>query len=425
VSALTRITYVLLVAFTMASIVAWQGNGLLQFSAGPINVNLFDLLFLLAMVLLVREMTLEGGQGIPRGNRLSLAFVALYCGYQIAVVLPVAVAFHGLAPISVARSLEDRLALLLVPFVYLVVARYMEVRRIIAWVNLAALLLVGYALYRYATVGIVGETETGSFRVREVWGGATLLFGFLILTSLFLRRPTLWSYVMAVIGLLGMALTNHRSAYVALIVVVPPLLISSRRAAQRIVVITVVLVCAAGVVFLFAPTVRDSVAYSFSTMINPSADQNAQDRVDRSKLGLQYFAAHPLGDYTWNQQYYLVNVGSATFEPHNFIVQLLGQQGIVATAFFLLMLAATAVVGWVNQRRDRTSAVMLAYLAYYLVFCLFNTSLINVNNVLLLIVPLALILVRNAALARGGEPEVDAPPAGAEGGLVASRHGAL
>jgi hypothetical protein len=48
------------------------------------------------------------------------------------------------------------------------------------------------------------------------------------------------------------------------------------------------------------------------------------------------------------------------------------------------------------------SAVMLAYFCFYLVFCLFNTNLLNPNNLLLLVLPVALILSRNAALA-GGE----------------------
>jgi O-antigen ligase len=404
-----------LVAYTTAAIVYWEG-GLPEFSAGPVNVTLFDLLMLAAVILLARELTLEGGLAIPRGNRAVLAFVLLYCGYQLAVVLPVAVVFHGLDPVTVIRSLEDRIALLLVPFVYLVVAKYMPERRIIAWVNAAALFLVAYALYRYATIGIVGETDAGAFRVRELWGGATLLFGFLILTSLFLCRPTVWSYAMAVAGLLGMALTNHRSAYLALLLTIPPLLISSRRAARRLVVMGVVVVCAGGLVFMLAPTVRQSVAYSFETIVNPGSDQNAQDRVDRSRLGLEYFAAHPLGDYTWSQRYYLVDVGADTFEPHNFIVQLLGQQGIIAFAFFMGMIASAVAVAWAG-RRDRASAVMLAYLAYYLVFCLFNTSLLNANNILLLILPLAMILSRNALL-RSEQEEPAALPLPLKKGLL-------
>ena len=122
---LVNITLVLLVASTAVSMAFEASGSLLQFSAGPINVNLFDLLLLLAAALLVREATLKRGQVIPAGNRTVLALVLGYCAYQVAVVLPVAVVVHGFEPISVARLLENRMALMLVPFVYLVGLKYM------------------------------------------------------------------------------------------------------------------------------------------------------------------------------------------------------------------------------------------------------------------------------------------------------------
>ena len=143
-------------------------------------------------------------------------------------------------------------------------------------------------------------------------------------------------------------------------------------------------------------------------MLNPNADQTARDRVDRSRLGWDYFVEHPLGDYAWSGRFYLVDL-DYPFEPHNFVIQLLGQQGIVGFALVAGMFAATARIGWRNQRNDRMSAVMLAYFAFYLLFCLFNTSLLNTNNVLLLILPIALILGRNATLAEeagAAEPSV-------------------
>jgi O-antigen ligase len=413
VSLLSRITLVLLLAYTALSIVfaaIAARDGLLPFSFGPINVNLFDILLLVAVAQLLQETTLEHGQGIPPANRAVLAFVLGYCVYQIAVILPVSVTLHDLEPIAVARALEDRFALILIPFVYLVVLKYMSPLRLVGWVNAVALLLAFYAVYKYAAEGTPGAGEVvGVYRLRELWGGATLLFGFLILTSLFLRRPSAFAYVTAFVGLIGLALTNHRSGYVALIVTLPPLLINSRRAATRAVVILLVVAGATGLLFTTAPATRESVMYSLRTMMNPTSDQNARDRVDRSILGLEYFAAHPLGDYTWSQRYYLVDMGPNAFEPHNFIVQLLGQQGIVGFALFAGVIVVTARIGWRNRRKDRMSAVMLACLAFYLVFCLFNAGLLNTNNILLLILPVALILARNAALQESVEEAQCAP----------------
>jgi O-antigen ligase len=205
------------------------------------------------------------------------------------------------------------------------------------------------------------------------------------------------AYLTALIGIIGIALTNHRSGYVALFLTIPPLLINSRRMARRAILGAVVILTAALLLLAVSPATRESVLYSFDTLVNPTADTSARDRVDRSKLGWDYFVAHPLGDYQWNQSYYLVYVGPDNFEPHNFVIQLLGQQGIVGFAFFAGLVVATARIGWRN-RRDRVSAVMLAYLAFYLIFCLFNTNLLSLDNVMLLIVAAGVILAQNAAL---------------------------
>jgi O-antigen ligase len=399
VAALIRIVLVLLVVFTAVSIAVGAGGVVLGFRFGPIDVYVFDLLLLAATILLMREATLKQGQPIPSANRTVLMLVAFYCAYQLVVVLSVAVVFHDLDPIAVVRQLESRLALLLIPFVYLVGLKYVSAQVLIRWVNAAAVCLALYALYRYATVGITGwQDPDAEFRLRGLWGGASLLFGFLVLTSLFLRRPGVTAFVLTLVGLVGIGLTNHRSAYVALFVTVTPLLLRSQRLGKRVFIILLVATSAALLLFSVSSTARDSVVYSLRTMLNPTADSSAWDRVDRSRLGWEYFVAHPLGDYQWSGRYYLVDVGPYAFEPHNFVIQLLGQQGIVGFTLVTGLFVATAGIGWRNRQADPVSAVMLAYLVFYLVFCFFNTNLLNINNVALLILPIALILARNAAL---------------------------
>lgn len=405
---LIRIVLLALVACGAVSTAIDAQAGVLGFGVGPVYLYLFDLLLLVAVVLLVREATLRRGQPIPSANRTVIALVFGYCAYQIAVVLPVAVVFHGLEPITVARQLENRVALILIPFVYLVGLKYVSPQRIVSWVNAGAVGLACFGLYKYATVGITGYGAGDAFRLKEIWVGGALWSGFLILTSLFLRRPNAFAYVLALMGLLAMALTNHRSGYVALLFTVPPLLVNTHRLGKRAAII--LLVAATGTVLLFSvsPTARNSVMYSFRTMLNANADQTARDRVDRSRLGWDYFVANPLGDHVWSGRFYLVDVEDG-FEPHNFVIQLLGQQGIVAFALFAGMIVTTARIGWRNRRDDPMSAVMLALFAFYLLFCLFNTSLLNINNVVLLILPVALILGRNATLAEeasAAEPSV-------------------
>ena len=397
---LVRILLLSLIALTGFSIAVNAEGGVLGLSVGAVHIYAFDLLLLAAVVLLLREATLEHGQPIPSANRTVIALVLGYCAYQIAVVLPIAVVFYGLAPIAGARQVMDRLALIFIPFVYLVGLKYMPPRRIVSWVNVAAVCAAFYGLYKYATLGIISWQEAGggALRIRELWVGATMLFGFLVLTSLFLRRPTVFAYLLALLGLVGMGLTNVRSGYLALVLVVPPLLVNARRLGRRAAVILLLAASATLMLFATSPTARDSLIYSFQTMVNPTADQSARDRLDRSQLGWDYFVAHPLGDYVWSGRYYLVDPGHMHFEPHNFVIQLLGQQGIVAFILFAGMIIATARIGWRNRRNDPMSAVMLGYLTFYLLFCLFNTNLLNINNVVLLILPIALILARNATL---------------------------
>jgi O-antigen ligase len=143
-------------------------------------------------------------------------------------------------------------------------------------------------------------------------------------------------------------------------------------------------------------------------MLNPSADINTRDRLERSQLGWEYFLAHPLGDYTWSQQYYLVDLGpDNSFEPHSFVIQLLGQQGIVGFVFFIAIIATTARIAWRNRAADRLSAVLLAYFAFYWIFCLFNTEYINQWNILLMAAPAGMILARNATIVAVTELELE------------------
>ena len=229
-----RIVLLLLVVFTGVSTAVNAQGAVLGFSVGPVDIYAFDLLLLAAVVLLLREATLMQGQPIPSANRTVIALVLAYCAYQIAVVLPIAVVFHGLDPIAVARQLSNRIALMMIPFVYLVGPKYVSPQRIVSWVNAAAVCLALYALYKYATVGITGcRIPVRRSACASSGAAPAMLFGFLILTSLFLRRPSPFAYALALLGLLGMALTNHRSGYVALLLTVPPLLVNARLLGRR------------------------------------------------------------------------------------------------------------------------------------------------------------------------------------------------
>jgi len=398
VPALARVTLVALIAYSAVAMALQLSINLVQLSAGPVNVYLFDLLLMPALLLLLVEALSTHGRCMPAANRTVVFLVVGYCAYQIAVILPVGVIFHDLTPITVVRDVENRVALILIPFVYLVGLKHTSARRVVLLVNISAALLALFVMYRYGTVGPVDVQAgtTGGLRLRALWGGATLLFAFLVLTSIFLARPSLVSYAAAGLGLVGITLTNHRSGYLALIVVVVPLVFHFRHASKRIVILVLLVASSAVLLLTASAAIRESTFYSLQTMLNPSADRNAIDRVDRAKLGFDYFMANPLGDFSWSHRHYLVYLARGDFEPHNFVAQILSEQGIVGFAFIAAICFTLMAIAWRN-RADRMSAVMLACLVFYLLFCLFNTNILNVWNIMLLAVPAGVILDRSAA----------------------------
>ena len=400
-SALAYVMFAALLAYSGLQ-VAWGGSLdiWLRMSAGPLTVYSFDVLVLVGASLLLYEAISVQRQAMPGPNRVVVTLVLGYCAYQLAVVFPIAVTFFGLEPIGVLRELEARLGLALVPLVYLVVLKYISIGRVVLLVNLTAVAVALHAVYVYATSG--ANFDVGKFRVAD--GHAAFLFAFLILTSLFLQRRVLVSYVAAMVGLLGLVMINHRSAYLALVAVSLPLVFRFRRASARTTVVLIVVISFAVLALSAAPAVRESVYYSLQTMVEPTADQNARDRLDRSALAWQFFVANPLGDHTWNQRYYLIDL-QQPFEPHNFVMQILDQQGLVGFAFFTGIVVAVARIAWRNRASDRVTAVMLASFAFYLLFSLFNTTILNQWNILLLAVPAGIILERNAALLRMRSPQ--------------------
>lgn len=404
VPTLVRVSLLALVAYTAISMaVAAQLDDMLALQVGPVTVYLFDILLLFAVVLVVHQLLIDGDLPVPPSNRTVLFLVLAYCAYQLAVIFPLAVIVYGIEPVGALRQLEWRLSLILIPYIYLAVLRWVTTERLILLLKVAASLLALYVIYRYITVGPVFDDGT---RLRQLWGGATLLFGFLIITSVFLPSARLIITIGgAALGLAGIVLTNHRSGYVALLAAVIPIVLQRRHLSSRMLVAPVIALACLALVLVASPTIRASTYYSLRTMVDATADQTARDRVDRSGLGLAYFAEHPLGDYTWSGRYYLVDLGGNDFEPHNFVVQFLSQQGIVGLAFLLGIILATMRIAWRNRAADATSTVMLAYFVFYLVFCLFNTVIINQWNVLLLAVPVGVILHRNASLAAATVPD--------------------
>ena len=384
-------------------------------SVGAISVYPFDLILGFALLaLLVKDAFFFRPETVPE-NRLVLLLCVGYMGYQIFVVVPAAVLLHAMGPIDAVRALEVRLGLILVLVVYGVVLRYCRPQVVVAMMDAAAIALALWTFYLYLRGGH-GSFADGRFSVRVIWGGASLLFGWLFFTSLFYWPVRWWRVVFALLAVGGIVLANHRSGFLALLASFVMLMLAMGRVTRRVVLTVAVIAIVGGGVYYAAPSVRASAAYSLSTMFNAQSDTNAQDRVVRTRLGFNYFLQHPLGDYIWNHRYYLVNV-TYDFAPHNFVVQMLTIQGVIASLLFFAVIGFAVAVAWRN-RRDGGSAVMLSYLTFYLVFCLFNTNIDQYENQALFAVTVALILHQNRML---HEANASLPPGDDGAATKASR----
>ena len=377
------------------------------FSLGFVDITPVDVVLGLAILALLAVNAFFFKRDPVQLNRLVVWLCMVFAGYQFFVVLPAAVLLHGLRPIDVLRLLEYRFDLVLVLVVYGVVLRFSSPRLLVALFDTAAAALAFWVIYRYFAMGATGYTEDGVFRLRIAWGGCSLLFGWLILSSLFYWPVRPWRVALAIVAMTALVLTNHRSAFLALLAALIAQMLATGLVTRRLAMtFAVVAVMGAGLYYA-SPSVRDSITYSFRTMIDANADVTAQDRIVRSRMALDYFAEHPLGDYIWNQRYYLVNV-SFDFVPHNFVVQRLVTQGMIGSALFFAVIGITIFLGWRN-RRDHTSAFCLSYLTLYLVFCFFNANIDLQENQALFAAAAAVILHQNRILQEDGAwlPQLD------------------
>jgi O-antigen ligase len=362
-------------------------------SLGFIDVTPTDLLLGFGVLALLGVSAFQFRRESAPLNRLVLSLCLVYIGYQFLVVLPAAVLLHGSSPIQVLRLLEYRFDLVLVLVVYAVVLRFTSPQLLLTVIDIAAAGLALWIIYRYASGGATGYWEGGVFRLRVAWGGSSLLLGWLVLSSLFYWRMSVWRILLAMLGAAALTLTNHRSGILALIVACGVQMLAAGRVTRRIAVILLVAVVTGVAVYYASPAVRDSVTYSLRTMIDANADVTAQDRVVRSRMALDYFAEHPLGDYIWNGRFYTVTV-AYDFPPHNFVVQRLVTQGVIAGSLFFAVIGVTVAVAWRN-RRDHLTAFALAYLALYLAFCFLNANIDLLENQALFAVAMGVILHQN------------------------------
>ena len=237
-------------------------------SAGFIGVYPFDIVLGLGILALLLSTAFFVRPDPVPANQFVVSLCIVYLGYQLFVVLPAAVLLHGLGPIDVLRGQEARLGLILVLVVFGVVLRYIRPVVLVTVLDIAATALALWVVYLFLKSGEQGVMEGGRYTVRQVWGGATLLIGWLFFTSLFYWPVRWWRVVLAILALGGIVLANHRSGFVALLAAIAIQMAATGRLTRRV-VLTVAVIAALGAgVYYGAPSVRRSAEYSLGTMFS-------------------------------------------------------------------------------------------------------------------------------------------------------------
>lgn len=399
----TLFAAVALLAYTALAIALYQTVPFLVIvHVGDNGLLPFDFVFWLCAFLLIRAFLRRQAILATPLLRYVTYIVLFYLAYQVLVVAPVAVIKGTYPPIGALYAVTQRFTAVLVLFFALLLPRYWNPRIVFRLIEIAAVILLIVALWRLST-GTRVDYDVATGRFRALWGGGTLLFGWVLVVRLLRPRLRPQDLLFSLLALAGIVLINHRSAYIAIAMSFICYLLTRRRHTIRTVG-TVLLVCIiAGLLIVsLVPSLYSGLRYSFGTVLNPYADTNASDRITRVGLGLQTFTAYPLGDVFWRapNMYYIVDLGDSYFEPHNFAAQLLVKEGVVGTLVWFALLALCLSASFRNARRDQMSAVLGAYLVFYLTFCFFNANFYMTNNVMFLTAPMGLILWRDALLLR-------------------------
>lgn len=387
------------VVFTGFSVLSGQNLGWQwPLHAGPVTVYLYDLLLLSATTTILIKNRQRWQRGLVSSNVWVLQALLLYLGYQVFVLLPLAHAMtHNSLTVSI-RDLSPRLSVLLIAFFYPIALADLPPRRLIKALDVAAVLVLLVAIVTFVAAGPTTYLVGGAVRLRELWGGSALLFGWLLFSRLFLHRLNALNSLAVLGGLVGIVLVNHRSTYVALLPALGVQMALYARSRKRTMIIGF-LTFGGFMAVLVAPTVvRTSFFYSMG-IFSGKTDVTTNDRIQTAGLAWDYFKAHPVGDFVLTRAYYLPGATTRDYGPHNFVLQILSTEGVVGALFYLILLAIVFRIVVKNRRRDIVSTTMGSYLVFYLVFCMFNANIYSMPNQTLFAAAVAIILRRNQDLA--------------------------
>jgi hypothetical protein len=360
-----------------------------------INFNLFDLLFISAIIYIIKNgftKIIEEEKNV----KILIQIIIIYTLYQLFIILPISYFENegNLSLINTFRLIVPRLFFLLIPFFYWkVICHFNNFNKFIKLISLTSIILFLYHLSNYLQ-GIRGLTETGNYRYG--WGGGTLLYGFsfIVNLSLFNRKKT--NYVLIFISLLGIVFLAHRSGFYAIIYIIILSLSINKKYSKAIYAV----IGLAFVVFLLSQLSgiwEDFIARFMSADINSG---NLNNRIVGWEYGLELYKNFPingimLSSYRYNNA--LSYDGDFVNIFHNFIMQILVSEGTIGLIFHILILFYITKIALKNLE-DLITYQMFFVFNFYLFFALFNVTYNNLITFFFMIIPIAIILYRNKQL---------------------------
>jgi len=333
---------------------------------------------------------------------LLLQLILLYLAFNLFVLVPWSI-IDGIRLPTVFRILSPRLALVQIPFFFLLLQEEAWREKLFGHINFLILARFLLALFRLAT-GQIGHTSTGELRL--FWGGVALVFGFGASLNFFRKLNYPSRLFAAVASVFGIITINHRSGYLALFVAVIFGLLFIRKRLNYLFIFLYSSVALLIILYFTAPVVFFDMLTRLS-LISDLTEGNAVDRLQRWQLAWMYFKTNWLLGSKLSGQMYLMALERSS-PPHNFLLEVLTLEGIVGLFFYLFILFKGITLGFRNSLYNNTSLSLSISLIFYLTFCLFNTNFLHPNNVLFMTLPLAAIMtISNVLTTQAAAQPVD------------------
>lgn len=371
-------------------------------SIGGFPLYLYDFIIIIGLVFVIPKLITS--LRYEKGSIKTIFLIILaYVIYQFLIILPLSIVYTNLSANNLLRRLSTRLDLLLIPYFYWFVLKNQNSFKILSLLlTISGFLIVVFVLPRLA-LGDLSQFEIGEQGRRQyrfLWGGTSLLFAYIFIRNILRENVTKRNIIIGFVSLIGIALAAHRSAFIALFIVIMLFIYKIRRTKKEIkdrnkLNLLSKLFFGLGtlvLIILTFPTLYQTFINRIFAIVSPTDTSYFARYIDYIQ-GARYFIEHPLNGGLLKDLYSKESNSMIIYQIHNFVLDLLVQEGIIGLSFYLILfylLMKTAL-----RNGDEISKQMFLMLSFYIIFNLFNTNLLDRWNILLFLFPASVILHQN------------------------------